>query len=223
MIIAIDGPAGSGKSTVAKRVSERLGFEYLDTGAMYRAIAVRALEEAVALDDEDALVGIALTEPIAFTFDPGPPLTVRVRIGDKDVTDAIRTPEADGAVSAVARLPRVREAMVARQRAIGSVRDTVVEGRDIGTVVFPDAALKIFLTASHDERARRRATEQAERGHEVETARVADAIAERDMTDSTRATSPLVVAVDAIEFDTTGLAIHEVVDRIVALAKERRR
>jgi len=138
-----------------------------------------------------------------------------------DVTTAIRSPVADATVSAVARLPRVREAMVSQQRAIGQARDIVVEGRDIGSVVFPDAEVKVFLTASPDERARRRAAEQVARGHEVEHEAVADAIAKRDQTDSTRQTSPLIAAPGAVQLDTTGLGIEEVVDRVVELARER--
>lgn len=222
MIIAIDGPAGSGKSTVAKRVAEELGFRYLDTGAMYRAVAVRALEDGISLDDERAVAGIASSEGVAFAHEPGHAVPTRVFIGDEDVTEAIRTPEADGAVSAVARLPLVREAMVVQQRHIGQSRDIVVEGRDIGSVVFPDADVKIFLTATPDERARRRAAEQIDRGHAVSEDEVADAMARRDEADSTRATSPLVAAADAIQLDTTGLSIDQVVERIATFARDRR-
>lgn len=222
MIIAIDGPAGSGKSTVAKRVAEELGFRYLDTGAMYRAVAVRALEKSVDVADEPAVATIATSERISFAHEPGASFATRVFIGSEDVTEAIRTPAADDAVSAVATLPRVREAMVAQQRAIGTERDIVVEGRDIGTVVFPDADVKIFLTASPAERARRRALEQVERGHSVAQEEVARAMARRDETDSTRETSPLVPAPDADLLDTTGLSVDEVVARIVSIAGSRR-
>lgn len=222
MIIAIDGPAGSGKSTVAKRVAEELGFRYLDTGAMYRAVAVRALEDSVSLDDESGVARIASSERVSFAHEPGEPLPTRVFIAQEDVTDAIRTPEADGAVSAVARLPLVREAMVVQQRQIGRGRDIVVEGRDIGSVVFPDADVKIFLTASAEERARRRAAEQLDRGHSVSEDEVADAMARRDEADSTRAASPLVAAPDAVNVDTTGNTIEQVVERIVEIAKGRR-
>lgn len=221
MIIAIDGPAGSGKSTVAKRVAERLGFRYLDTGAMYRAIAVRALEAGIDPEDEDAVSSLARSEKVVFKHEGQTTFATRVEVGGRDVTTAIRSPVADATVSAVARLPRVREAMVSQQRAIGQARDIVVEGRDIGSVVFPDAEVKVFLTASPDERARRRAAEQVARGHEVEHEAVADAIAKRDQTDSTRQTSPLIAAPGAVQLDTTGLSIDEVVDRVVELAGER--
>jgi cytidylate kinase len=222
MIIAIDGPAGSGKSTVAKRVAAELGFRYLDTGAMYRAVAVQALRDGVPVTDEDRVAAIASTERVSFMHAPGASVANRVYIGTRDVTDEIRTPAADDAVSAVARLPRVRNAMVAQQREIGGSRDIVVEGRDIGTVVFPDADVKVFLTASPEERARRRAEEQAERGHSVVTEEVAHAMAKRDESDSTRATSPLVAATDALRLDTTALSIDDVVARIVDLARTHR-
>ena len=222
MIIAIDGPAGSGKSTVAKRVAQELGFEYLDTGAMYRAVGVRALEESVPFSDEAAVAAIATSERISFAHEPGASLASRVFIGSEDVTEAIRTPAADEASSAVSRLPRVREAMVDRQREIGAERDIVVEGRDIGTVVFPDAKVKIFLTASAEERARRRALEHIDRGHRVEQEEVADAMAKRDEADSTREASPLAMASDAVELDTTGLSIDDVVAQIVSIARSRR-
>jgi len=222
MIIAIDGPAGSGKSTVAKRVAKALGFRYLDTGAMYRAVAVRALEQSIDVADEPAVAAIAASERVAFAHEPGAPFATRVFIGSQDVTEAIRTPAADDAVSAVATLPEVRQAMVVQQREIGAERDIVVEGRDIGTVVFPDADVKVYLTASPAERARRRALEQIERGHSVAQEEVARAMARRDETDSTRETSPLAPAPDAVLLDTTGLSVDEVVARIVSIAGSRR-
>jgi len=221
MIIAIDGPAGSGKSTVAKLVAGRLGFHYLDTGAMYRAVACRALDLGVSLADEDAVAHIAATDAITFGHEPGATLPSIVRIADEDVTAAIRMPEVDDAVSAVARLPHVREAMVAQQRAIGGSDDIVVEGRDIGTVVFPDAEVKIFLTATPEERARRRAAQQALTGIDVDATGVQEALLRRDSADSTRQYSPLTPADDAIELDTTGLSLMEVVEAIAARAEER--
>lgn len=221
MIIAIDGPAGSGKSTVAKLVAGRLGFHYLDTGAMYRAVAHRALTLGVSLSDEEAVAAIAANDVITFGHEPGATLPSIVRIADEDVTAAIRLPEVDDAVSAVARLPRVREAMVAQQRALGGSDDIVVEGRDIGTVVFPDAEVKVFLTATPEERARRRAAQQALTGLAVDATGVQEALNRRDSADSTRHHSPLVPAADAFELDTTGLGFMEVVEAIAALAEER--
>jgi CMP/dCMP kinase len=222
MIIAIDGPAGSGKSTVAKLVAERMGFHYLDTGAMYRAVAVAALDRGISLDDEPAIAEIAATTPVQFVHEGGA-IASHVLIGDTDVTEAIRTPQADAAVSPVAKLAAVRSAMVAQQRQIGAGHNIVVEGRDIGTVVFSDAELKVFLTASAEERARRRTLQQAAVGHEVDEESVKKAIIARDDADSTRAVSPLAAAADAIQVDTTGLSIDEVVARIAELATKAAR
>lgn len=222
MIVAIDGPAGSGKSTTAKLAAERLGFRYLDTGAMYRAVAVRALEEHADLDDETAVSAIARDERVSFAHEAGSALPTRVSIGGHDVTTAIRTPSADDAVSHVARLPRVREAMLGQQRSLAAGHDVVVEGRDIGTVVFPDAELKIFLTASPHERARRRAAEQTERGHDVSHDSVLASLERRDELDSTRAVAPLAAAEDSVELDTTGMTVDDVVSAIQSLVAERR-
>lgn len=220
MIIAIDGPAGSGKSTVAKLVAQRMGFHYLDTGAMYRAVACRAMDTGVSLTDERALAEIARTEEIAFVHEGEECLPSRVLIGGHDVTSRIRTPAADEAVSLVAGMPLVRDAMVAQQRHIGQEVDIVVEGRDIGTVVFPYAEVKVFLTATAEERARRRALQQSRQGHEVDNEEVQRAMARRDTADSTRAVSPLAPAPDAVPLDTTGLTIEEVIERIALLADE---
>lgn len=221
MIIAIDGPAGSGKSTVAKLVAGKLGYHYLDTGAMYRAVAFRALSTGVDLSDEAGIATIAARDAIAFAHAPGDPLPSLVSIAGRDVTAAIRTPETDAAVSAVASMPSVRQAMVAQQREIARDSDTVVEGRDIGTVVFPDAALKVYLTASPEERARRRAIQQSQAGMVVNEERVHEALLRRDRADATRDHSPLAAADDAVLLDTTGLTLDEVVDRVVDLAKAR--
>lgn len=223
MIIAIDGPAGSGKSTVAKLVAVSLGFHYLDTGAMYRAIAWRALESGVELDDASGIADVAQSSRITFAHEQGEALPSRVFVDDADVTEAIRAPRIDDAVSTVAKYPAVRAAMVEVQRDIGRTSDIVVEGRDIGTVVFPDAAVKVFLTASAEERARRRAVQQGDSGLAVDTADVLKAIEKRDEADSSREVAPLVAAHDAVSLDTTGLTIEQVVARIAALAHEVRR
>jgi cytidylate kinase len=223
MIIAIDGPAGSGKSTVAKLVAEAMGFHYLDTGAMYRALAWRALASGVSPTDEDAVVAIAHCDVVSFAHELGESLPSRVFIAGHDVTDAIRSPEVDDAVSSVARLPHVRTAMVAQQRHISEGEDIVVEGRDIGTVVFPDAELKVFLTATPEERARRRALQQSQSGQiGVDEREVHDSILRRDKADSSRAVAPLAAADDAVVLDTTGLSIEQVIARIASLAREAR-
>lgn len=219
MIVAIDGPAGSGKSTVARALAQRLRMHYLDTGAMYRAVAHMALQQGVALDDEDSVTDIAESSDIRFEHDGDSPLATRVVANGTDVTSAIRTPATDAAVSAVARMARVREAMVSRQRAIGASEDLVAEGRDIGSVVFPDAAVKIYLTASEDERASRRHTELVGRGAVVARETVQMGLVARDSADSSRAASPLTVAEDATIVDTTGMSVEDVVDVIESLVK----
>jgi cytidylate kinase len=199
MVVAIDGPAGAGKSTVARAVADRLGFTYLDSGAMYRCVALAAMERGA----EPAVVAGALR------------LDLRdgVRVDGRDVAAAIRAPEVSEAASRAAADPAVRAAMVAEQQRLLAEGDWVAEGRDIGTVVAPGAELKIFLTADPGERARRRA---AELGADV--ARVLAEQAIRDERDRSRALAPLVAAPDAVQLDTTGLSFEEVVDRIVALA-----
>jgi len=209
MVIAIDGPAGAGKSTVARRVAEALGLTYLDSGAMYRAVALAALRDGIDPGDAEGLGAIA--RDLAIGFDHG-----AVRLDGEDVGDAIRTPEVGEAASRVATHPQVREAMVARQRALIDRGGYVAEGRDIGTVVSPDAPLKVFLTASDEERARRRA---AESGEPLE--RVVAEQARRDARDTEREHGALRPAEDAVEVDTTGLGVDEVVERVVELARRR--
>jgi cytidylate kinase len=209
MVIAIDGPAGAGKSTVARAVAGELGFTYLDSGAMYRCVALAALWEGADLDDGEALG--ALAEGLEIGFDG-----LRVLLGGRDVSGEIRTPEVSAAASHVSVHPRVRAALVARQRELVEAADYVAEGRDIGTVVSPEAPLKIFLTASDEERARRRA---AETGEDVEAVLVAQR--RRDARDTEREHGALRAADDAVELDTTGLSLEDVVARIVALARER--
>jgi cytidylate kinase len=209
MVIAIDGPAGAGKSTVARGVAGELGFTYLDSGAMYRCVALAALQGGADLDDGEA-VG-ALAEGLGIEFDGR-----RVLLDGEDVSDEIRSPEVSAAASQVSVHPRVREAMVTRQRELIAAGSYVAEGRDIGTVVSPDSPLKVFLTASDEERARRRA---AETGEDVEA--VLAAQRQRDARDTEREHGALRAAEDAVELDTTGLTQDEVVARVVGLARER--
>ncbi|HEY4279539.1 MAG TPA: (d)CMP kinase [Conexibacter sp.] len=204
MVVAIDGPAGAGKSSVARAVAQALGFTYLDTGAMYRCIGLAAAEQGV--------------EPAEIAEQAGIELGERIVLDGRDVTDAIRTPQASEAASRAAADPAVRRALVAQQKRIVATGDWVAEGRDIGTVVAPDAAVKVFLTASPQERARRRA-EQI--GANVATVLAEQAI--RDERDSTREHDPLAAAPDAVELDTTGLDLEEVVARVTELVKERGR
>jgi cytidylate kinase len=198
VLIAVDGPAGAGKSTVSMRLAERLGLERLDTGAMYRSVAWEALRRGIALEDAAAVAALAATA----TIDVGEV----VRINGHDVTREIRSPEVSAAVSVVAAHPGVRHELVKRQRAWATARPGgVVEGRDIGTVVFPDATLKVFLTASPEERARRRGGDEP-----------ADGLARRDQMDSTRAASPLTPAPDAHVLDTTGRSVEDVVEEVLS-------
>jgi cytidylate kinase len=208
MVIAIDGPAGAGKSTVARAVAVEIGFTYLDSGAMYRCVALAALEGGIPLDDGEALG--ALAEGLDVGFDGR-----RVLLGGRDVSDEIRTPQVSAAASEVSVHPRVRAAMVARQRQLIAAGRYVAEGRDIGTVVSPDAPLKIFLTASDEERARRRAAETGEPAAEVLAAQ-----RRRDASDTEREHGALRAAEDAVELDTTGFTLEEVVDRVVSLIRE---
>lgn len=223
MIIAIDGPAGSGKSTVAKLVAEKLGFAYLDTGAMYRAVAWLALKRGISPSNDEALVAIATKESICFGYREGESLPSQVIIANEDATQAIRTPEVDAVVSEVSAVPGVRSALVAQQQNIGALQDTVMEGRDIGTAVFPEAELKVFLTATPEVRAARRVDQNAQRFSEGENAQKAEEvladIIRRDTYDSERKTSPLKAARDALELDTSALSIDEVVDWIASKAR----
>jgi CMP/dCMP kinase len=200
MVVAIDGPAGAGKSTVARALAERLGFTYMDSGAMYRAVALALLEQDGAASDRARELELELGD--------------RVVANGRDVTEAIRAPEVAEAASKVATNPKVREALVEKQRALLETGDWVAEGRDIGTVVAPGAEVKVFLTASPEERARRRA---AELGADPETVLRDQAL--RDAQDEEREHSPLVKAGDAVELDTSGLSIDEVVGRIVKLVE----
>jgi cytidylate kinase len=209
MVIAIDGPAGAGKSTVARGVAAEIGFTYLDSGAMYRCVALAALRGEVDLDDGDALG--ALAEGLAIDFDGR-----RVLLDGDDVSEEIRAAQVSAAASRVSVHPRVREAMVDRQRQLIAAGNYVAEGRDIGTVVSPDAPLKVFLTASDEERAQRRAAETGEDFQAVLAAQ-----RRRDSRDTEREHGALRAAEDAVELDTTGVTQNEVVARVVALIRER--
>ncbi len=211
MIIAIDGPSGVGKGTVARALAARLGLRHIDTGAMYRAIAWKAMHDGISLDDEDEVA--ALAEQDAIEFNDG-----MISIAGIDVTHEIRSVDIDRAVSHVARLPRVRAALVRRQREYGTGGGVVMEGRDIGTVVFPEADVKIYLDATPEERARRRAADPAHAmGRALGLSEVAAALNTRDQADRTRAASPLQVAPDAVIVDTTGDPIEVVVERVLAI------
>jgi cytidylate kinase len=213
LTIAIDGPSGAGKGTVARVVAAQLGYRHVDSGAMYRAVGWKASRDGVALDDEAAVARLAEQSSIDVT---GP-----VTIDGVDITTSIRTPAIDRAAAAVARLPKVRAVLVARQRLLGSSGKIVMEGRDIGTVVFPNADVKIYLDASAEERAWRRANDPAHSGGPTAVADVVTALRARDELDRSRAASPLYAAPDAVVIDTTGRSIDEVVARVLDVVHAR--
>ncbi len=210
--VAIDGPSGVGKSTTARRLAERLSYPYLDTGAMYRAVGVLARRSGIGVDDEAALAG--LTAALQFSF-PSVAGELRILVDGEDLSAAIRTPEASMDASSVSRHPAVRRALVALQRALGQAGGVVMEGRDIGTVVMPDAEVKVFLDADPRVRGQRRLEDLRAQGTEADLDEVVRAIEERDHQDRTREDSPLRQAEDAIRLDTTDLPVEEVVDQLV--------
>ncbi len=221
-IIAIDGPAGAGKSTVARQVAAKLGLIYLDTGAMYRALTWFVLQSDIPLDDECAIAEVASKCEIEFIPSDNPQQPVQVWINGQEVTQVIRTVEVTSKVSAIAAICAVRQALVKQQQRWGNKGGLVAEGRDIGTHVFPDAELKIFLTASVSERARRRQEDFKKQGlPEVSLEQLERDIAERDWKDSTRKVAPLQKAPDAIQIQTDGLSITEVTEKIVNCYRER--
>ncbi|RLL48191.1 (d)CMP kinase [Oceanobacillus piezotolerans] len=210
--IAIDGPAAAGKSTVAKIVAETLSYVYIDTGAMYRAITLKALQQDLDLNDEAAILELLLHTKIELNKQEKSQI---VLLDNEDVTNDIRTSEVTNNVSYVAKLPKVRKEMVERQQALADNRGVVMDGRDIGTHVLPKAEVKIFLVASVDERAKRRHEENLKRGIESSLEELTREIENRDFIDSKRETSPLIKADDAIELDTTSLSIDQVVQEIL--------
>jgi cytidylate kinase len=217
IIITIDGPAGAGKSTTALLVAERLGYRYLDTGAMYRAVALECLEERVPFDDEERVAETARAAAVELFWDED---RIRVELNGRDVTDAIRSGAVSDAASKIATIRAVREVLVARQREIGSGGGVVAEGRDMGTVVFPDAELKIYMDASLEERARRRMLQGPPSGAGADVETVKSELRVRDMRDSSRKAGPLSPAPDSLRIDTTSMTVDEQVDLVVGVARE---
>lgn len=216
LIVAIDGPSGSGKSTTAKLLADQLGYLYIDTGAMYRAVTFLALKEHV-IDNPELIAGLAEKADISLKYENG---KTEVALNGIDVTEEIRSVEVNSKVSEVSKIKAVREALVSRQRELGrSGKGAVIEGRDIGTVVFPHADLKFYLTASIIERAKRRAKEFGEKGKTIGVEEVKNNLLHRDKIDSTREVSPLSKAADAIEIDTTSLTIEEQVNKILSIVR----
>jgi len=219
IVVALDGPAGAGKSTVSRRLAAALGYRYIDTGAMYRVIGVLAAERGIDLADSAALAALCDHIDIEFIERDG---RLHTFAGGRDVSDAIRTPDAAQHASKASAVPAVRERLVAKQRALGAGGGVVMEGRDIGTVVFPDAPVKVFLEASALERARRRARDlHGDAATPADIVRIAQEIAERDARDRGRAHSPLRAAADAVAIDTTDKTIEQVVTELCALVAAR--
>jgi CMP/dCMP kinase len=219
LVIAIDGPVGAGKSTVAKLVARKLGYLYVDTGAMYRAVALKALR--LGMDINDPIVMAMLAEATDIQLQQQGDGSVRVFLDGEDVTEAIRTPEVSEASSIVSAHEGVRKVLAERQKAMAELGGVVMEGRDIQTVIAPDAEVKIFLTASLEERAKRRWLELQQKGISVSYEEVLQEVKERDERDKTRAIAPLRKAPDAVEIDTTGMTPEEVAEKIVELACKR--
>jgi CMP/dCMP kinase len=214
LIIAIDGPSGAGKGTIARAIAKELGYRHIDSGAMYRAVGWKAIRDGVPLDNEAAVAALAERSRIDVS-------STAITIDDADVTRAIRTPEIDRAAAAVARLPGVRAVLVDRQRQLGAGAGIVMEGRDIGTVVFPDADVKVYLDASPEERARRRSIDPAHTGVPAAVSEVATLLTQRDEQDRTRVVSPLFAAKDAVIVDTTGKDVDEVVRDVMDVVRTK--
>ena len=218
-VITIDGPSGSGKGTVCRLLAEKLGWDVLDSGAIYRVLSLAALHHQIELDNEDALVPLAANLDVQFLVD-SQTHTSKIVLEGEDVTTTIRNEEVGAAASKVAALPRVREALLRRQRAFRTESGLIADGRDMGTVVFPDAPLKIYLTATAEERARRRFAELNERGLDVTLSGLLEDIKARDHRDMTREVAPLVPAEDAIEIDTSEFNAMQVFDKVITLVDE---
>jgi len=214
IVVAIDGPSGSGKSTIARRLADRLQFTYIDTGAMYRAVALWGVRQNVGADDMHRMEQLAIAAAIELA--PG-----RISLNGEDVTDSIRTPDVSNGASRIAVIPGVRRAMVAKQREMGERTSVVMEGRDIGTVVFPNADVKVFLDANPQERVRRRLVELRAKGDKITEAELTAQMKERDQRDSTRVDAPLAQAPDAIYLDSTGMTIDEVEEALLKIIRHR--
>ncbi|MBS1812283.1 MAG: (d)CMP kinase [Acidobacteria bacterium] len=218
MIIAIDGPAGAGKSTVAKALARKLNYLYIDTGAMYRAVAWKVLQDEIEFENVTRIGQLAAELNINLT---GSVDDLRVSVDGDDITNEIRTPEISQAASIVSAIPAVRRALVNRQQEMGRAGNVVMEGRDIGTVVFPQAEVKIYLDASTDARAQRRFTEDLQKGAAASIEATRTAIETRDTRDSSRADSPLVKAADAVYIDSSGFTIEEVIEQVLAVIRTK--
>jgi CMP/dCMP kinase len=218
LIIAIDGPSGVGKSTLGKALARRLGFLYIDSGAVYRAVARKALDTATPLEDAEAIARLAQTSDIRLEGDPD---HLRVTLDGREVTSEIRLPDASRAASVIATIPEVREAVVEKLREMSRAGGVVMDGRDIGTKVFPQAEVKLFLEASPEVRALRRWEEERERGRDVTLNRIAAELEERDRRDRSRQATPLVRAADAILIDTSEMPFDRVIDRVLEIVNTR--
>lgn len=218
IIIAIDGPSGAGKSTVAKLLARRLGYIYIDTGAMYRAVALKAKREGVDINDNATLNRLCGNVKLEFVPDNG---GLRTILNGEDVSEAIRTPDMSMAASDISARKEVREALLVLQRKMGEKGGVVLEGRDVGTVIFPNAEAKFFLDASLEERGKRRYKELAAKGMDVTLEQTTEEVKKRDINDSSRDIAPLKKAGDAVVVDSTGLGIEEVVDRMIGVVKDK--
>ncbi len=216
IVVAIDGPAGAGKSTIAQRLAARLGFIYIDTGAMYRAVALWAMRAGIEFSEMHRLEQLAAAAQIAFR-----PASGGVFLNGEDITDVIRAPEMSEAASKISTVPGVRRELVVKQRAMATATSVVMEGRDIGTVVFPDAEVKVFLDADSKIRAERRVRDLEAKGRPVDVATVAKEIEERDQRDRGRSEAPLMQAPDAVYIDTSGLTLEQVEEEILKVVRQR--